>query len=199
MHTNLNRIAYDRMAQKYLASRSELKSGKYIDKFLKLTKHNSTILDVGCGSGIGVDDKLIEQGHKVIGIDNSSVMIEIAKKNNSSAAYIQRDLLTLKKGEYLVDGIICLYTLFHLPRTRHQEIIDKLSSYLKPGGLILITMGDREFEGEHMLYGERVWSSQWGSTKNREIIKKAKLEIMWEELDLSGGETHQVILASKSY
>jgi hypothetical protein len=58
-------------------------------------------------------------------------------------------------------------------------------------------MGDREFEGEHKLYGQPMWSSQWGTAKNRKMVEEGGFHILLEEMETSGGERHQIILAEK--
>ncbi len=108
-----------------------------------------------------------------------------------------RDIAELKPREYQVQAVISFYTLFHLPRIQHANLLQIFQSYLPKGGLLLITMGDREFEGEHMLYKEPMWSSQWGTAKNRQLVEQAGYHIISDEIDESGGERHQVILAEK--
>lgn len=197
MQNDLIRDGYDKIARAYLDNRDRLRSGKYIHDFLKLLPKNSTVLDLGCGAGVPVDDILIKAGHKVIGIDISKSQIELARKKCPKGQYIIQDITKLKVNEYEVDGIVSFYTIFHLPRVSHQGFFTKLASYLPKGGILLVTMGDREFEGEHMLHGTKMWSSQYGTKVNRSLIEKAGFKIILDELDNSGGERHQVILGEK--
>lgn len=46
--------------------------------YLSLPSAGSTILDIGCGTGL-LAAALAEQGHRVVGIDPSSTMLEIAR------------------------------------------------------------------------------------------------------------------------
>lgn len=188
---------YDEIAQVYLANRARLKSGKYVQKLLKLLPRNATVLDLGCGAGVPVDDILSKAGHQVTGIDISPEQIGIARKHCPQGEYGVADIMTLQKGDYLVDAVISFYTWFYIPRNKQQERLEVVASWLPKGGKLLITMGDREFEGEHALYGARMWVSQYGTAKNRRMVEEAGFEIMLDELDNSGGERHQVILAQK--
>lgn len=188
---------YNAMAQKYVDGRSFLKSGKNVQKLLKLLPKNAEILDIGCGAGVGVDDLLLKAGHRVIGIDNSIEMIKMARKNCQAGEYLLGDMVQMYKGEYLVDAVVSFYAIFHIPRARHSEMINKWASYLKKDGLMLITMGDRAFEGMHNLHGEKMWSSQWGSEKNLQIVRAAGLEILEQVVDTSGAERHLVVMARK--
>ncbi len=197
MNNDLIRDGYDKIARTYLDNRERLRSGKYVQDFLKLLPKNSTVLDLGCGAGVPVDDVIIKAGHQVVGIDISKSQIELARKKCPKGQYIIQDISKLTMNEYEVAGIVSFYTIFHLPRVSHQDLFIKLASYLSKGGILLVTMGDREFEGEHMLHGGKMWSSQYGTKVNRGLIEKAGFKIILDELDNSGGERHQVILGEK--
>lgn len=188
---------YDLITKEYLANRDRLKSGKYVQRLIKLLPKNATVLDLGCGAGMGVDDILLKAGHYVVGIDNSVEQIKLARKYCFRGEYQIQDILDLEKNDYHLDAVVSIYTWFHLPRERQLERLKVVASYLPVGGLLLITMGDREFEGEHTMYGGRVWVSQYSTEKNRKIVEQAGFKIIFEEIDSSGGERHQWLLASK--
>lgn len=188
---------YNKIANDYLADRDRLKSGSYIQKLIQRLPKQSLILDLGCGAGIRVDDVLIKAGHNVIGIDNSPEQIKLARKMCPKGQYVLGDIRDLKVGEYDVQAVVAMYSMFHVPRNEQENSLKIVASYLSKGGLLLLTMGDREFEGEHILYGEKMWSSQWGTKKNREIVERAGFKILMDEIDNSGGERHQVIMAQK--
>lgn len=191
------REGYDKAARTYLANRDRLKSGKYVRQLLKYLPKNSTILDLGCGAGVGVDDILLKAEHHVIGIDISSEQIKLARKMCPRGEFGVGDIQDLQVGEYQVNAVVSFYTIFHVPREKQGELLKKAASFLPRGGMLLITMGDREFEGEHILYGESMWSSQWGTAKNKELVEQAGFLILQDKIETSGGERHQVILAEK--
>ena len=191
----MQQYSYDPIAKKYLAERGRLKSGKYVQKLLKLLPKHATILDVGCGAGVPVDDLLLKAGHAVIGLDSSGTQIALAQKYCPGGEYVVRDMRNLASGEYVADAVVSFYALFHAPRDEHARILSVWRSFLLKGGYLLATFGDREWEGEHELYGATVWSSQWGRPRNRELVEKVGFEVIMDEVDRSGGESHQVILA----
>lgn len=198
MQRDLVRQGYDQMARSYMAEREQLKSGKYVQKLLKLLPRKASVLDVGCGAGIPIDDLIIKAGHEVVGIDISPKMVELAKRNCPEGSYLVGDMLDLKKGEYLVDAVVSFYAIFHIPRDKHEQMLKVLVSLVKPGGYLLLTMGERDFEGEHMLYGVKMWSSHWGVARNRKMLEKQGVEIVINEIDRSGRESHQVLLLRKT-
>ena len=195
--TKLIRSGYNAMSSEYLAHRGELKSDKYVRKFLQLLPKNSLVLDLGCGAGVPIDDLILKAGHRVSGVDISEEMIKRARLNCPGGEYQVGDVSKLASGEWEVEGIVSMYTMFHIPRNQHEGVLAVIASYLPKGGPLLISMGDVEFEGEHEMYGETVWASQWGVKKNRELLERVGMEMMIDEMDCSGGECHQVMLATK--
>jgi ubiquinone/menaquinone biosynthesis C-methylase UbiE len=188
---------YNKMANTYLADRDRLKSGKYVSQLLKYLPKQSTILDLGCGAGVPVDDLLLKAGHSVVGIDISSEQIKLARKHCPRGEFLVGDISDLQEGDYSVEAVVSFYTFFHTPREQQGKLLKIIASYLEKGGLLLISMGDREFEGDHELHGVKMWSSQFGTAKNRTLVESAGFVIIVDELDNSGGERHQIILAKR--
>ncbi len=197
MYRDLIKKSYDQIAEYYLTHRTELKSNKHVSQLLKLLPKQSQVLDLGCGAGVPIDDLILKAGHSVIGIDISPKQIELARKYCPRGQFITGDIAELRIAEYQVDAIISFYALFHLPRTQHAEILKTWSRNLSSGGLMLVSMGDREFEGNHSTLGIQLWSSQYGTKKNSQMVMNAGFDIIAEDIDTSGGERHQVILARK--
>jgi cyclopropane fatty-acyl-phospholipid synthase-like methyltransferase len=185
------------MAPTYLAERGRLRSGKYIIQLLKYLPKHSTVLDVGCGAGVPVDDMLIKAGHHVVGIDISPEQIKLARRHCPGGEYSVGDMQTLSPGDYTVQAVVSFYALFHAPRSMHGTLLKTLASYVPAGGMLLVTMGDRDFEGPHTLHGAQLWSSQYGTAKNVALVEAAGLRLISSDIDTSGGERHQVLLAQK--
>jgi cyclopropane fatty-acyl-phospholipid synthase-like methyltransferase len=197
MNKDLIKQGYNQVVEDYVQNRNRLKSDKYINKLLQLMKPQSLVLDLGCGDGVPVDEMLIKKGHLVIGVDVSEEMIKRARKNCPKGDFQVLDMSNLRMKEYRVDAVVAMYSIFHTPRNEHGKLLEKINSYLPKGGLILITMGDREFEGMHNFFGVKMWSSHWGPKKNKELVEMAGFEVLVDEVDSSGGERHQVLMARK--
>jgi SAM-dependent methyltransferase len=196
-NSQLVREGYNQIARTYLTERKKLKTNKYVSALIKLLPKESLVLDVGCGAGVPVDDLILKSGHGIVGIDISSEQIRLARSMCKGGDYMVRDINELVPLEYQAQAVICLYTMFHVARVKHAEVLSIFASYLPKGGHLLVSFGDRNFEGKHILYGAPMWSSQWGEEKNRSMVKRAGFEIITEELNTSGSERHQVILAVK--
>jgi cyclopropane fatty-acyl-phospholipid synthase-like methyltransferase len=195
---DLVRKGYDKIAKRYMEVRNQFVNNRYLEKLNKLLEPGSIILDIGCGAGKPIDRFFVYRGHKVIGIDISKKQTNLAKKNVPQATYMVKDISNLQKEEYQVDAVVSFYTILHIPRETHQELFEKMNSFLPKGGLALVTMASSEWEGIEDFYGVKMYWSHYGPEKNREIIEKAGFEVTLDEIDTSGGERHQVILARKT-
>ncbi len=99
-------------------------------------KPNQTILDIGCGSGV-LGIPLTKQGHKVIGIDFSGPMVELArqkaKKADVSIEFKVMDFMTDETPK--VDSCVALGVLEYF-RNPH-DIIEKMIACASPGGFVV--------------------------------------------------------------
>ena len=197
MNRDLIRKSYNQAAVAYAKDRSSWRSNKYLDRFTRELPKGAEVLDLGCGDGIPVTEFLTKKNFLVTGIDISEVQIQRAKRNCPRASFLVKDMSSLENGEYQVDAVIAYYSIFHLPRKEHLSFLKKINSFLNPSGKTLITMGDQDFEGFHDFYGVKMWSSHYGLDKNREMIKAAGFEILFEDLDKRANECHQIIIAQK--
>jgi len=196
-HDGTVRDGYDQVAEQYLAERDQWESIAHMERLLYQLKPNARILDVGCGGGVPVDGYLVDKGHRVIGIDISPKQIELAKKNVPKAEFEVRDMQDLEDGDYEVDAVVSFYAIFHTPRQSHGKTLETLASFLPQDGMLLVTMGAGEWEGEEDFHGTPMRWSHYGPEKNRQLIESAGFEIVSDEIDDSGGERHQVLLARK--
>jgi len=198
MKSNLVKEGYNQAAERYLAARDQFRNLPYLEKVNIVLAPNSLILDLGCGAGKPVDEFFVKRGHRVIGIDISEKQIELARKHVPAGKFLVGDMTSLARGAYTVDAVVSFYAISHIPRTLHRELFETIHSWLRKGGYLLVTMGSTEWEGtEQDFHGVKMYWSHFGAETNREMIKRCGFEIMLDEIDASGGEKHQVIMARK--
>jgi SAM-dependent methyltransferase len=190
------KAGYDRIAEAYAAQRDAFDSLPYLDRFIPLLPAGRVVLDAGCGTGVPAARFLVDRGFTVIGIDVSSRMVELAGASIPEATFEVRDLRSLRPGEYTVDGIVALYSLFHVPRAEHEGLLRTFRTFLPNAGAMLLTMGAEDWEGtEPDFHGVEMYWSHFGPERNRSMLETAGFEVTLDEIDTSGGERHQVLLA----
>ena len=103
-------------------------------------RENVKVLDVACGTGVLIPDYLARNVNKVIGVDVSPAMIEIAraKFSDTRVSFINGDIEELSFQELFHCCVV--YNAFpHFPEP--GRLIKTLSSLLKAGGRLTIAHG----------------------------------------------------------
>lgn len=199
MNSTLVKQGYNKAAEHYASERNQFKNDKFLEHLNRLLSPKSHILDIGCGAGKPVDRFFVERGHIVTGIDLSEKMIDLARKNVPEAHYSVRDMSELITGEFQVDAIVSFYAIFHIPREQHQTLFKKMNSFLPKFGLILVSMGSSEWVGkEENFHGAEMYWSHYGADKNTELVINAGFELVLNQIDDTGGEKHQILIAKKT-
>lgn len=113
-----------------------------IPLYLKVgIKDADLILDVGCGSGMVTRDILRLTKGKVIAIDGSSQMIEVAKQvlsdyDNVELKKENAEKLSFKDNTF--DIVTC--NLFLMWADSPQKVVNEMARVTKPGGVVLASL-----------------------------------------------------------
>ncbi|UCG69085.1 MAG: methyltransferase domain-containing protein [Thermoplasmata archaeon] len=112
-------------------------------------EENMKILDIGCGTG-NFEELLSRTNENIslIGLDNSSNMLKIAKKKDTSANFLKGDILRLPFKDDFLDCITCMGVLSAFNGSPNQAI-KEIVRVLKLKGQLFITTMDKNYEGNH--------------------------------------------------
>ncbi len=106
------------------------------DKFLSFLSKDDSILDIGCGAG--QKTRYIHKlGYKIIGLDFSEKMIEVAKRQAPDITFGVADIYEIDKYPQTFDAVFVQAVLLHIPKSRIVEVINKMLSVLNKGGIYL--------------------------------------------------------------
>ncbi|OGZ73105.1 MAG: hypothetical protein A2908_01055 [Candidatus Staskawiczbacteria bacterium RIFCSPLOWO2_01_FULL_38_12b] len=112
------------------------------DKFVSLLKQGSSVLDVGCGGGTK-SKYLIGKGLKVLGVDFSENLVEIAKREVPEGRFLVMDINNVDTLEESFDGIFMQAVLLHIPKKEAEGIIKKAVGKLNSGGYLYIAVKEK--------------------------------------------------------
>ncbi|MFA5188919.1 MAG: class I SAM-dependent methyltransferase [Patescibacteria group bacterium] len=149
---------YNLIAKDYAAKFDQIESEddlKFDNIFLSHLKLGSNILDLGCGTGFSTD-YFIQKGMKSQGIDLSTSMIDIAKKNYPKLTFLVADMRVFKPSE-MMDAVWAGYSLFHFEQIYLEQTIENIKSYLRPHGILglVIQGGSGEIESREPFLPEK--------------------------------------------
>lgn len=99
------------------------------------------ILDLGCGIGTSTENILkLNQNIEVTGIDVSEKMIELARKKNPKASFIQMNMEQLNFAEGSFDYVISFSAILLLSESSLLNTLHEVSKVLKVGGKFVFTL-----------------------------------------------------------
>lgn len=135
---------YNQNAKQYYKSTVSLDFSDNRDRFLKYLPAAGHILDFGCGSGR--DTKaFLKKDFLVTAIDGSKEMCKLATKYTGITVHQMLFHELSAVSEY--DGIWACCSVLHLPLNELQDVTRKMTTALKPGGVIYVPFKHRVFSG----------------------------------------------------
>jgi cyclopropane fatty-acyl-phospholipid synthase-like methyltransferase len=166
---------YDIVADRYLAWTVEGPTRlAYLDRLLGMLPDGSRVLELGCGAGEPVARRLSER-HRVTGVDLSPEQIARARTRVPDADFLIGDMtqLVLEPGSF--DAVVAFYSIIHVPRTQHTDLFQRIASWLRPDGVLLVTMGAGDSPGtvEDEWLGVPMYFSHFDAPTNRSIVQRA--------------------------
>jgi cyclopropane fatty-acyl-phospholipid synthase-like methyltransferase len=170
----------------------------YVDLVLEGLQSGARVLDLGCGTGNPVAKYIVEKGFRVVGVDQSEKMLEIAKQEIPEAEFIQGDMISVQ----LPDGFtaaIAWDSIFHIERKHHAAIFHKLAESLAPGGRLLLSVGGSgadEFTSE--MFGHTFFYSGHKPEVTRKLLVAEGFEIEVWEVDDPSSRGHIAVIAKKT-
>ena len=122
-------------------------------------------MDVGCGSGRDLL-WMKKRGFEVIGFERSSELAELAGEN-VGCEVIEGDFETYDFSAILVDAVMLIGALVHVPHERFSEVFKNITSAIPKNGSVLITL--KEGSGDRTDADGRIFYL-WEAPKARELF-----------------------------
>ncbi len=179
---------YNLIADQYFEEfGTELEDVELINKFETYLDKNSFIVDLGGGAG-KLSNYFIQNGFKSTCYDFSENMQKHAKESFPNVPFILDDILNIKNHfkENSVDGIIAMYSLFHIPKEDINKLFSDINYVLKDNGIFCFSFqlgADEDFVDEPYLKekGKNVlYMNYLTKSKIYELVKNNGYEILFE-------------------
>jgi cyclopropane fatty-acyl-phospholipid synthase-like methyltransferase len=190
--------AYDAVAARWAAARGPLPAATetLLRQMLAQLPPAPSVLDVGCGSGVPIGRLLAEHGARITGIDASAELLALARRNLPDAALVHGDMRTVEIGERF-DGIVAWDSVFHVPREDHAMVFERFARWLRPNGLLMLSLGGSAWEDEAPMLGERFFFSGWEPADELALLEQAGFDVVHAEVDDPSSRGHLAVLASR--
>jgi SAM-dependent methyltransferase len=130
------------------------------------------VLDVGCGSGRDLL-WMKKRGFDVIGFERSPGLAELARES-VGCEVIEGDFETYDFSSILVDAVMLVGALVHVPHERFSDVFQNITSAISDNGSVLITL--KQGSGERADSDGRVFYL-WDDPKARELFDTLEFKV----------------------
>jgi len=176
---------YDLMAEEYLAYAAATIGDprqRFLDELMSHLPDGSDVVDLGCGAGIP-STQALAQRHSVLGVDISASQLRLAARHVPGAEFLKADFAELDLPSASCDAVTAFYSMTHVPREKHAQLLRRIASWLRPGGFVLLTLSARgETDGIHDFVGVPMYFSGYGPDTNREMLLTAGFKVVADEI-----------------
>lgn len=97
----------------------------------------SRVLDVGCGTGRWVR-RLEERGLSVVGIDQSSEMLSLARKRGTLSLMVSGEAQNLPFRDESFECVSAVTVIQHIPPQEQVRALSEMVRVLRPGGYLFL-------------------------------------------------------------
>ncbi len=126
--------------------------------------HGKEVLEVGCGCGMGLG-YMGQNARRLVGGDFTESLLMRARLHYGGRVLLVRldaQALPFRNGSF--DIVILFEAIYYLPRP--EDFLNECSRILRPGGVLLICLPNREWEG----FNPSPWSTQYFSARELQAL-----------------------------
>jgi SAM-dependent methyltransferase len=176
--------SYNQMAHRYADWASKTRTEervRYTSLLLEALPRDAQVLELGCGPGATTTQRLAER-FSVTGVDISIEQINLARQNAANSKFICADMCQLNFQPASFDAVAAFYSVIHVPREEHLPLLKSIETWLRPGGLLVATMGVGSVVGDvtedWLGFGVPMYWSSFDAATNHRLIETAGFHII---------------------
>jgi cyclopropane fatty-acyl-phospholipid synthase-like methyltransferase len=160
------------------------------------------VLELGSGAGVSSTRMLAERS-SLTGVDISAEQVRRASERVPGADFLHGDLTRVSFEPGSFDAVVSFYVFNHVPREELGPLLERIRSWLRPGGHLLASFGASDVPAWHgeAIGGLETFFSGYDPPVTLALVRGAGLHVVRDELEtireLEGDATFLWVLARK--
>jgi SAM-dependent methyltransferase len=183
--TALVAAGYDAMIDTWEAWKAAIEDdprAEWCGELLDRLPEGARVVELGCGGGT-TETRALASRFRLTGVDLSDAQLARARERVPAAEYIHADLTTVEFAAQSVDAVASFYVFNHVPRELLAPLFERIHTWLRPGGLLLATLGASDVPGwTGDFLGAPSYFSGYPAETNRRLLTAAGLTLLRDEL-----------------
>lgn len=176
---------YDRMGAEFVAwnsSRPKETRRWFLREALSRLPAGATVLEVGCGPGTEAGE--LSAGRRYVGVDLSRELLVIAREQAPRASFVLGDLTSMEFRPASLDAVVAFYVFMHVPQEELRPTFERISTWLRPGGLLMLSLSTFEDEDriEEWLAGVPMFFARFTPGLSERLLDEIGFEIDMSEV-----------------
>jgi SAM-dependent methyltransferase len=171
-----------------------LMEAAWLDRFLGLLPRQSTVLDIGCGSGEPIARYLVEQGCKLTGVDSAPEMIAICRDTLAQQEWCVADMRSLSLRRTF-DGILAWDSFFHLCPDDQRHMFSVFQAHAAPNTVLMFTSGPSFGEAIGTFEGEPLYHASLDGAEYGALLDKSGFAVVAHLVEDPACGRHTIWLA----
>jgi ubiquinone/menaquinone biosynthesis C-methylase UbiE len=140
---------FDQLAEKYQGEHSNNPfQAALTERISALLPAGTSVLDLGCGTGVPTGKILTDSDHRVVGVDISEGMLRLAREQVPAAEFVHADFKDLPDDFGRFEAATAFFSLLMLSKADIERVLTKAAAWVKPGGYLGIGMVN--FDGDSL-------------------------------------------------
>ncbi|WP_194813464.1 bifunctional 2-polyprenyl-6-hydroxyphenol methylase/3-demethylubiquinol 3-O-methyltransferase UbiG [Nocardia sp. XZ_19_385] len=137
------------------------------------------VIDVGSGTGVPSAQVLSGNGFRVEGIDVSSVMVEVARRQVPGAVFYQADVRDYEVEAGGVDAVCAFFPLLQMTRAEIDASLHRMAGWLRAGGYLVLATVPADIEQVDVMFmGRPARVSSYGEAGLLALLDDAGFEVL---------------------
>ena len=169
---------------------------------LALLPDHPDVLELGSGAGIS-STRMLAGRSRLIGVDISAEQVRRAQERLPDATFLHEDYTTVSFEPDSFDAVVAFYTFNHVPREELGPLLERIVTWLRPGGHLLASFGAEDTPAWYGIAvgGLETFFSGYAPAVTLGLVGDAGLQVVHDELETirepDGDATFLWVLARK--